>query len=244
VDQSQKNVPAVHSSDVYITTDKGFDLSSAKEVASQIDAEIRALPVQNTANTRAVRRNYSKRLKQADPDYVLAVARELLETHGRRWVSYELIRYHRGAFESVGEAELEAFGQGITSWGSVDAFARTLAGPAWLKGQVTDALIHRWAGSENVWWRRAALVSTVALNVRSHGGYGDVSRTLAVCRLLAADHEDMVVKAMSWALRELVVHDPEAVRAFIKENEDVLAARVKREVRNKLATGLKNPAWR
>jgi 3-methyladenine DNA glycosylase AlkD len=51
----------------------------------------------------------------------------------------------------------------------------------------------------------------------------------------------MVVKALSWALRELVVHDPDAVRAFLSEHEDVLAARVKREVRNKLTTGLKNP---
>jgi 3-methyladenine DNA glycosylase AlkD len=62
-----------------------------------------------------------------------------------------------------------------------------------------------------------------------------------VCRLLVADHEDMVVKALSWALRELVVHDPQAVGAFLEEHEGVLAARVKREVRNKLMTGLKNP---
>ncbi len=66
-------------------------------------------------------------------------------------------------------------------------------------------------------------------------------RTLAVCRLLVADHDDMVAKAMSWALRELAPHDPEAVEAFLREHEDVLAARVKREVRNKLRTGLKNP---
>jgi hypothetical protein len=79
------------------------------------------------------------------------------------------------------------------------------------------------------------------LHVRSHGGTGDVARTLAVCRLLAEDPDDMVVKALSWALRELVVHDPEAVRAFLDEHDDVLAARVKREVRNKLRTGLKNP---
>jgi 3-methyladenine DNA glycosylase AlkD len=70
---------------------------------------------------------------------------------------------------------------------------------------------------------------------------GDVPRTLAVCRLLVDDQDDMVVKALSWALRELVVHDPEAVRAFLSEYEDVLAARIKREVRNKLTTGLKNP---
>ena len=85
------------------------------------------------------------------------------------------------------------------------------------------------------------MVSTVALNVRSHGRDGDVKRTLDVCRLLVDDQDDMVAKAMSWALRELVVHDADAVRRFLQEHEDVLAARVKREVGNKLKTGFKNP---
>ncbi len=77
--------------------------------------------------------------------------------------------------------------------------------------------------------------------MRSHGGSGDVDRTLGVCGLLVADHDDMVVKAMSWALRALVIHDADAVDEFLTEHESVLAARVKREVRNKLTTGLKNP---
>jgi 3-methyladenine DNA glycosylase AlkD len=59
--------------------------------------------------------------------------------------------------------------------------------------------------------------------------------------MLVDDHEDMIVKAMSWALRELVVHDPDAVWAFLREHDDRLGARAKREVRNKLTTGLKNP---
>jgi 3-methyladenine DNA glycosylase AlkD len=59
--------------------------------------------------------------------------------------------------------------------------------------------------------------------------------------MLVDDHDDMIVKALSWALRELAVHDPGAVREFLSKNERVLAARVKREVRNKLETGLKNP---
>ena len=79
------------------------------------------------------------------------------------------------------------------------------------------------------------------MNVRSQGGKGDAPRTLQVCRLLAADPDDMVVKALSWALRELVGHDPRAVRAFLDEYEMVLAGRVKREVQHKLETGLKNP---
>ena len=136
---------------------------------------------------------------------------------------------------------MEEFGKGIDSWWSVDSFARTLAGPAWREGLISDRVIRRWASSDDYWWRRAALVSSVALNVRSKGGRGDTDRTLEVCRLLVDDHEDMVMKAMSWALRELVVHDPDSVRAFIEEYEERLAALVKREVRNKLEIGLKNP---
>lgn len=59
--------------------------------------------------------------------------------------------------------------------------------------------------------------------------------------MLIEDHDDMVVKALSWALRELIVHDPIEVDNFMNAHDDVLAARIKREVRNKLETGLKNP---
>ncbi|MFQ6104012.1 MAG: DNA alkylation repair protein [Candidatus Glassbacteria bacterium] len=218
-----------------------LDTTNAKKVASEIIAEIGGLPVRNTPNVRAIRRKYSRILNKAKPEFILELARELFENYGQRWVAFELIRSHKIAFQNIGEKELEEFGCGINSWGSVDSFAGILAGPAWLNGQVSDMLIHKWARSGDRWWRRAALVSTVVLNMRSHGGMGDVPRTLEVCRLLVNDHDDMVVKAMSWALRALVVHDPHAVHEFLKEYDDVLAARVKREVRNKLRTGLKNP---
>jgi 3-methyladenine DNA glycosylase AlkD len=221
--------------------DKDKSLENAKELAAQIDAEMRALPVRNTPNERLIRRSYSRLLRGASPELILDLARELLKSYDQRWLADELIAGHPETFKRIGEAELEGLGQGINSWWTVDAFARTLSGPAWLAGQVPDALIDHWARSEDLWWRRAALVSTVALNVRSHGGRGDVRRTLAVCRLLASDHADMVAKALSWALRELVVHDAGAVVQFLSEHEGILAARVKREVRHKLATGLKNP---
>jgi 3-methyladenine DNA glycosylase AlkD len=216
-------------------------LGSEPALATQIDAQIRALPVQNTPNIRAVRRKCTRELCGADADYVLDLGRELLARSDHRWVAYELIGEHPGAFARLGEAELVELGQGIDSWWTVDAFARILSGPAWLRGQLEDGLVHAWARSGDLWWRRAALVSTVALNMRSQGGLGDSPRTLAVCRLLAGDPEDMVVKALSWALRALAAHDPEAVRAFLEEYDGVLAARVKREVGNKLETGLKNP---
>jgi 3-methyladenine DNA glycosylase AlkD len=172
---------------------------------------------------------------------MLALAGILIQNFGYRGMPYELVRYHRSTFQSLGPAEIETLGQGINSWWSVDSFARIVSGPAWLEGLLDDELIHKWARSADRWWRRAALVSTVALNLRSHGGSGDTARTLAVCDELVTDHDDMVVKAMSWALRELAVLDPAAVRGYLLEHEDDLAARVRREVRNKLETGLKNP---
>jgi 3-methyladenine DNA glycosylase AlkD len=218
-----------------------LETSYASKAALQIDAKIRALPVLKTPAARAIRRQYSHQLKQADPTFILNLSRELIERHDQRWLAYEFIQNHQSTFQKIGKAELEELGQGINSWDTTDAFARILAGPAWLNGQVTDKLIHKWANSRDLWWRRAALVSTVALNKRSQGGKGDVIRTLTVCSLLVSDHEDMVAKAMSWALRELVVHDPGAVNEFLIEHKAELPARVKREVRNKLRTGLKNP---
>lgn len=216
----------------------------ALRLASVLDADLRALPVRNTQSMRAVRRAYSRRLGQAPPEFILHVARNLLRISPDRWIAYELIENHASAFALLGEVELEELGQGLDSWWTADAFARTLAGPAWLNGQVSDALIRKWARSGDCWWRRAALVSTVALNVRSHGGPGDPVRTLRVCHLLVKDHDDMVVKAMSWALRELVVHDPRSVQEFLDRHDTLLAGRVKREVKNKLRTGLKAPRRR
>lgn len=210
-------------------------------LASDFDLEQRALTLHNTDTERALCRKYSAAIRQASPQYVLEFAEHLLFDFGHRWQAYELIAGHGATYRSLSAITLEHLGQGIDSWWATDSFARTLSGPLWRDGLVDDELIIRWAGSPDLWWHRAALVSTVAFNIRSQGGKGDVARTLAICRLLAADHEDMVVKALSWALRELVYFDAVAVEGFLREYDLVLAGRVKREVENKLRTGLKNP---
>jgi 3-methyladenine DNA glycosylase AlkD len=211
------------------------------EFAANLIGELESLPVWKTAPMRQIRRKYSKKLKDENGAYVLNAARSTIHSGRHRWIAYELIQDHPGAFHSLDRQKLEELGRGIHSWASLDSFARTLSGPAWREGLISSETIRDWARSPDRWWRRTALVSTVALNVRSRGGSGDVGNTLAICEMLVEDHDDMVVKALSWALRELVVHDPVAVQGFLSAYEAVLAARVKREVGNKLRTGLKNP---
>jgi 3-methyladenine DNA glycosylase AlkD len=59
--------------------------------------------------------------------------------------------------------------------------------------------------------------------------------------MMLADRDDMVVKAVSWALRELAKREPAVVERFVAKQEERLAPRVRREVRSKLRTGLKSP---
>jgi len=213
------------------------------ELLAEIATRLHQLPDRQTANLRCLRREFSKRLARAEPRMLVDLAWQLLDQPGieYRFLSYELVSHHRAALASIRSKELLRFGRGMSSWGEVDMFACYLAGPAWRQRQVPDALIHRWARSDDRWWRRAALVSTVPLNSKARGGRGDSLRTLEVCRALLGDRDDMMVKAMSWALRELAKRDAEAVGSFLAEHQSALAARVLREVRHKLTTGLKNP---
>ena len=64
---------------------------------------------------------------------------------------------------------------------------------------------------------------------------------MRVCRALLGDSDDLVVKAMSWSLRELARQEPKIVEAFLRKEEDRLPSRVKREVLNRLRTGVKSP---
>ncbi|MHC5032669.1 MAG: DNA alkylation repair protein [Planctomycetota bacterium] len=192
---------------------------------------------------RAIVRKIAKRMRGDDAALVVELAQHLVRvgTLEARQVAYELLGRRQDARALLRTRDVEALGRGNDNWKSVDVFACEVSGRCWREGRLTDAAVRRWARSRDRWWRRAALVSTIPLNMKSRGGEGDAPRTIAICALCAADRDDMVVKACSWALRELGERDRAAVRAFLREYRESLAPQVLREVRNKLESGLKNP---
>ncbi|MFL5295529.1 MAG: DNA alkylation repair protein [Phenylobacterium sp.] len=210
--------------------------------AAAIAAEIAALPRRDTPAVRAVRRRWSGLLKLATAAEVLETACAFERAAGQqaKWVAYELIRFHPGALAATGEEQVADFATRLASWFAVDAFGTILAGRLWARGQLSDGLVDAWSHSPDRWVRRLALVATVGLNAAGPGRIGDAGRTLAVCRRLAADRDDMVEKGLSWALRELSKRNRAVVEGFMAEMGEGLAPRVRREVRNKLATGLKS----
>lgn len=219
------------------------DPNDIDAVVAEIVARLAPLPDLSAQPLRSIRRQFTKHLAKAESEVVVEVGRRLLALGGfqYRFVAYELISHHRKALQSLGKRELIQLADILDNWAAVDTFGLYLAGPCWREGQVPDTLIESWAKSKDRWWRRTALVCTVALNNKARGGSGDTQRTLKICRMLVADRDDMVVKAQSWALRALGQRDRQAVKKFLADHEGKLASRVLREVRNKLTTGLKNP---
>ena len=219
------------------------DPNNVDAVVAEIVAQLRQLPDLSAQPLRSLRRQFTRHLAKAEREVVVDIGRRLLARSGfhYRFVAYELISHHPEALRSLHEDELVELAATLDSWAAVDTFALYLAGPCWRERQVPDSLIERWARSKDRWWRRTALVCTVALNSKARGGSGDTERTLEICRMLVSDRDDMVVKAQSWALRELGRRDPKVVKKFLAEHESTLAPRVLREVQNKLTTGLKNP---
>lgn len=181
-------------------------------------------------------------LKKQPPEKLVDFAKKCVDTRifEMNQLAFELLWKNKTALNSLNITDIEYLGKNIDNWATTDTFSVMLSGWAWRRGQIPDNDILGWLNSENRWWRRAAVVSTIPLNMRSRGGTGDTKRTLMICEKVVSDRDDMIVKALSWALRELSKSDKPAVEEFMKKHDGKLAGRVKREVYSKLETGLKN----
>jgi len=178
----------------------------------------------------------------ADPGDWIGLCKSLVATgvFEAQVLAFEMIGRDKKLLGAVEYKDLSALGKNLDNWASVDHYSVSIFGVLWGKGVVKDSHIDSLLKSDNFWDRRVAVVSTVALNLKSRGGKGDTPRTLSVCERVVDDHHDMIQKALSWALRELSKRDREAVYGFLDRHGNRLANRVLREVNHKLEFGTKN----
>ncbi len=155
-------------------------------------------------------------------------------------LAFEYLESSRGVLKNLTERDIDDLEKNLDNWVLVDYFGLVVVGYAWRENIVGTEKIKKYLESDDYWKRRVAVVATVALNLRSRGGKGDTGRTLEVCKLVVGDHQEMIIKALSWALRELGKHDRLSVISFVEKYEDQLHKKVLREFRNKLETGTKN----
>jgi 3-methyladenine DNA glycosylase AlkD len=81
--------------------------------------------------------------------------------------------------------------------------------------------MEEWAGSENVWTRRALFGFTQPWTKQNRAKLEDEAvrdRILGWAALLAEDHDPIIQRAIAWWLRDLSRHDIPRVQAFLEEH--------------------------
>jgi 3-methyladenine DNA glycosylase AlkD len=100
------------------------------------------------------------------------------------------------------------------NWATTDAICGELIGPLLTAYPHLAPGMREWAGHRNMWVRRASIVGLIALARR--GNALDVLYDIA--RRLHADEEDLIQKAVGWALREAGKTDMTRLEAYLRQN--------------------------
>ncbi len=159
-----------------------------------------------------------RRVARAARDLPLGEVADLLGSavHEHRFTALVVVveRYRRGRDPAL-RAGLSRFyldhRAGVNNWDLVDVSAPDLLGGELVAGD--RAILGELAGSERVWDRRIAIVSTHALIRR-----GELTETLALAERLMGDQHHLIHKAAGWMLREAGKRDEAALVTFLEEH--------------------------
>jgi 3-methyladenine DNA glycosylase AlkD len=135
--------------------------------------------------------------------------------HEHRFVALEILvaQYERG--DGARRREIFDFflshTRGINNWDLVDTSAPYIVGEHLRKRP--RGLLDRLAASQDLWERRIAIISTLAL-IRA----GEIADTYRIARKLLGDRHDLIHKAVGWALRETMRVSPESLLNFLRDH--------------------------
>lgn len=99
----------------------------------------------------------------------------------------------------------------VNNWDLVD-----LSSPKIVGGYLMDKpknILHKLAGSDNLWERRIAVLSTFNF-IRD----GEFSEALSIAEELISDKEDLIQKAVGWMLREVGKKDQKTEISFLNKH--------------------------
>jgi 3-methyladenine DNA glycosylase AlkD len=109
-------------------------------------------------------------------------------------------------------------------WDSVDEISHSLVGPLVARHHELVAVMDRWIEHDNLWLRRTAI-----LHQNRYRADTDRARLFRYCLAQAHEKEFFIRKAIGWALRDYAKTEPDAVRAFVEQNDERLSGLSKRE---------------
>lgn len=100
------------------------------------------------------------------------------------------------------------------NWATTDAICGALVGPLLLQHPALGARLRVWARDRNLWVRRASIVGLIPRARRGES----LDLVYDIARRLHADREDLIQKAVGWALREAGKTDMPRLERYLRAN--------------------------
>jgi 3-methyladenine DNA glycosylase AlkD len=100
------------------------------------------------------------------------------------------------------------------NWATTDTICGLLVGPLLLQHAAAAARMRTWARDRNMWVRRASIVGLIQ---RARRG-DSLDLTYEIAGRLHADPEDLIQKAVGWALREAGKTDMPRLERYLRAN--------------------------
>ena len=104
------------------------------------------------------------------------------------------------------------------NWATTDSICGSLIGPLLLQHPELGARLRIWARDRNMWVRRASIVGLIPLARRGES----LGLVYEIARRLHADQEDLIQKAVGWALREAGKTDMPRLERYLRANGEAI----------------------
>jgi 3-methyladenine DNA glycosylase AlkD len=134
--------------------------------------------------------------------------------HELRMLAVELLERRLDLLRPPDLVLLERLLRESGTWALVDGLAASVVGELVERHpDELDAVLRRWAGDDELWVRRAALLAHLP-GLRRGGG--DFDRFGQLADGMLEEREFFIRKAIGWVLRETAKHRPELVTAWLE----------------------------
>ncbi|MEI6587429.1 MAG: DNA alkylation repair protein [Candidatus Moraniibacteriota bacterium] len=156
---------------------------------------------------RIVARKYFQEVNFVDLQYLLRQ-----KVHELRFMAIAILvmKYQNGDLKERGR--IASFYlrnlKRVNNWDLVDLSAPQILGDYFFEKD--KAALYKLIGSENIWVRRVAMLSTFGFIKK-----GDFADALKIARFLLFDEHDLIHKAVGWMLREIGKRDRKVEVAFL-----------------------------
>jgi len=100
------------------------------------------------------------------------------------------------------------------NWATTDAMCGALIGPLIVAFPELGARLRSWSRDRNMWVRRASIVGLIPRARRGES----LDLVYDIAKRLHADREDLIQKAVGWALREAGKTDPARLERYLRAN--------------------------